>query len=272
MDTKIRIINDRAFGEEDEMSQTDIHNDLIMYLILVLRQLFLGQNTAIFTSIDLYGDPAHPGQKKSPDILVIDGVTQNPDHPIISYTIDEEHAPPRVLMEINSTSNWITDLEEKHDVYERMRVPEYFVCDPQPERVWTGVWRNEPRLLGWRYNSLIGGYVRIPQEPRGLWSEQLNCYLRMDGVNGRELHLYDIRGNRRLTEAEAERQRAELEQQRAEVERQRAEAERQRAQAAIRQFEQERLAAEVERQRSQKLLERLKQLDPDFKLDEDETE
>lgn len=200
MDTQIKIINDRAYGEEDEMSQTDIHNFVINYLLGVLFHLFANQNTGVFTSIDLYGDPEHPRQNKSPDILVIDGIKTRHGQAIKSYTIDEQHAPPRVLMEINSTSNWLTDLDEKYHVYERMRIPEYFVCDPQPERVWTGVWSEEPRLIGWRYSTLIQGFVRIPEEPQGLWSEQLESYLRMEGATGTELHLYDREGNRRLSE------------------------------------------------------------------------
>lgn len=197
MTTPVKINYDTAFGEDDEMSQSDIHNALILYLMNLLTRLFAGQEVGIFTSIQLYGDPLHPGQYKSPDILVIDNCVSEPDQEITSYYIDSEHVAPRVLIEINSEGNWLNDLEEKHDVYQRMGVPEYFVCDPHIERYWTGIWYNEPRLLGWRLQN--GSYVRISSEDGRLWSEQLDSYLVMEGYGGRQLHLYDVAGNLRLT-------------------------------------------------------------------------
>lgn len=239
MDTQIRINYDTAFGEDDEMSQSDIHNALIAYLLQVFEYLFAGQNVGLFTSIQLYGDPQNPGANRSPDVLVIDNFMSGPDHEITAYHIEDTHVPPRVLMEISSESNWINDLEEKHGIYERMGVLEYFVCDPHIERLWTGDWANEPRLIGWRYNLQSNGFVRIPEELQGLWSQQLQSYLIMEGYESRQLHMYTQTGQRRLTTSEA----------------------------AQTQAANERIRADNAEERARKLEELLRQLDPNIQLD-----
>jgi Uma2 family endonuclease len=239
LDTQIHINYDTAFGEADEMSQTDIHNALIYYLMNVLGRLFSGRNIGVFTSISLYGAPLSPNHYKSPDLLVIDGLVSNPNQEIASYTIGSDNPPPRVLMEICSEGNWQNDVEadQKPQTYAQMGIPEYFAVDPHIEQVWTGEWLQQGRLVGWRLNTQTHTYERILPDSRGrLWSEQLNCYLVIEAPFGRSLHLYDKAGRLLLTDEEAERQ-AKL--------------------AAL-------ADVNLERLRSEKLRERLRQLDPNF--------
>jgi Uma2 family endonuclease len=260
MDTQIHINYDTAFGEDDEMSQTDIHNALIYYLMNVLGRLFSGRNIGMFTSISLYGAPLSPNRYKSPDLLVIDGLVSNPNQEIASYTIDTDHPAPRVLMEICSEGNWQNDVEtdQKPAIYAQMGVPEYFAVDPHIEQVWTGEWLQQGRLIGWRLNGQTHNYQRILPDARGwFWSEQLNCYLVIEAPYGRTLHLYDATGQLLLTDEEAERQ-AKL-------------AERLAKLAAQQQVETERLAKlvaqrqnENAQQQNERLKERLRQLDPNF--------
>jgi Uma2 family endonuclease len=157
MDTQIHINYDTAFGEDDEMSQTDIHNALIYYLMNVLNRLFSGRNIGVFTSISLYGAPISPSRYKSPDLLVIDGLVSNPNQEIASYRIDSDHPAPSVLMEICSEDNWQQDVEadQKPAIYAQMGVPEYFAVDPHIEQVWTGEWSQQGRLIGWRLNGQL---------------------------------------------------------------------------------------------------------------------
>ena len=212
MDTQIHIDYDTAFGEDDEMSQTSIHNALIQYLMLVLHQMFLNQNVGVFTSISLYGAPLSPTRYKSPDLLVIDNLVSNPNQEIASYTIDTDHPAPRVLMEICSEGNWQQDVasDQKPQTYAQMGVPEYFAVDPHIEQIWTGEWLQQGRLIGWRLRPHTHNYERIIPDARGrVWSEQLNCYLVIEAPFGRTLHLYDGAGQLLLTDAEAERSRVE---------------------------------------------------------------
>ena len=255
MDTQIHINYDSAFGEDDEMSQTDIHNALIAYLMEVLKRLFSGQRVGIFTSISLYGDPLNPGNYRSPDLLVIDGLVSSPDQEIASYTVNEQNPAPRVLMEICSESTWQLDIEagiqQKPAIYARLGVPEYFACDPHIVRIWTGAWLQQGRLVGWRLDRQTRQYVRIVPDVQGrLWSEQLQSWLVMEGQSSRELHLYDAKGQLCLTGEEAAFQLVDIE--------------RQQKLAAQKQLKLEQAQLEVQRQRIAKLLERLQQLDPDF--------
>ncbi len=277
MRTQIQTYHDTsAFGEDHEMSQTDVHNNLIFYLMAVLSQLFAGQQVGSFTSIQLYGDPLYPGRNKSPDVLAIDNFMSTPDGEIASYYINETNPPPRVLMEISSKDNWYEDIEQIHKVgsYERMGIPEYFACDPHPVQVWRNQWLQRGRLVGWRFDPAIRRFAPIEADERGrLWSEGLESWLVMEGHQNRELHLYDNSGNLRLTpeqtqqrqalverlRADAERQQKVIAQTQADAERQQkliaqaqADAERQQKLIAQAQADAERQQAEAERQ--QKLI------------------
>jgi Uma2 family endonuclease len=267
MDTQIHINYDTAFGEDDEMSQTDLHNALIYYLMSVLSRLFSGRNIGVFTSISLYGAPLSPSRYKSPDLLVIDGLVSNSNQEIASYIINSDHPAPRVLMEICSEGNWQNDVasDQKPLTYAQMGVPEYFAVDPHIEQVWTGEWLQQGRLIGWRLNEQTHSYERILADARGwFWSEQLECYLVMEGPFGRTLHLYDMAEQLLLTDEEAERL-AKLAERLAKLAaQQQVETERLAKLAAQQLAETERLARLATEQQMEQLKERLRQLDPNF--------
>ena len=123
MDTQTRPIYDHAYGEDDEMSQSDLHNLLVDYMASVIRLIFANQVVGIFKSINLYGDPLHPITPKSPDLMAIDGLLQNPHHEYISYYIGPDNAPPRFLLEVASESTWLNDLADKQQrLVEQQRV------------------------------------------------------------------------------------------------------------------------------------------------------
>ena len=262
MDTQIKPFYDTsAYGEDEEMSQTDFHNDLIDYMALVIRLIFANQVMGIFKSINLYGDPLTPNIPKSPDLLVIDGVLQDRYHENASYYIGPDNAPPRFLLEVASDSTWPNDVVDKVQVYQRMAVPEYFVADPHIDPVWTGYWRQQGRLIGWRLNPYTQLYERIRPDAQGrLGSVQLNSWLVMEGIGNRQLHLYDEFGQVRLTAAEAALQHQKAAEARAEAERQ----QRLTAEAQTEAERQKRLAAEAAHEaallRTQELEELLRQI------------
>ena len=251
--TELKINYDTAFGEDDEMSQTDVHNSLIFYLMEVLRQMFADQPVGIFTSIQLYGDPLYPNRAKSPDLLVIDGLVSTREGEVSSYYINSANPPPRLVMEISSKENWDEDLESIHKqgVYERMGITEYFVCDPHPKPVWKREWRKQGRLVGWKFDPFSRRFVPIDPDAQGrLLSVSLDSKLVMEGYADRELHLYDAKGVLRLTTAQTQWRRAEAEQARAEAAQQRAEAEREQARIERQRAEAEQARAEVEKEQA----------------------
>ena len=292
METQVLPVYEGSpIGEDEEMSQTDLHNTLLFYMAEVIKRIFADQQqqVGVYISAQLYGDPLQMNKAKSPDLMVIDGLEQGPNHDLVSYYIKPNQPPPRFILEAASDSTWENDVKDKLDdkpaVYARMGVPEYFAADPHIEPIWTGQWRKQGRLLGWQLDphSFQPQYRRIPLDAQGrLWSEQLQSYLVMEGVGQRELHLYDRAGQLRLTEkeyyqaqAEAERQQRLAERREKLAERQQRLVERQQrlaAEAAAEVERQERqlaeATAEVERQRAERLREILRRLQPDFNEDE----
>ena len=276
MDTQIRPISselthdERAFGEDYEVSQSVEHNELIINLMLLIQWIFAKRLVRAYTSIELTGDPLFPNHVKSPDLVLIDGWRPGPHQSHVRYRIGKDGPPPLLVLEVASESTWPIDLNEKVEVYARMGISEYFSCDPQPEQVWTGVWRQQGRLVGWRLLPGSQVYEPLEKDAQGrLWSDVLQSWLVMEGsflsLFDRDGHqrlslaevehegriFAEVRGNYLAVERDEERKRAdeaeaerEAERQRAEVERQRAEVERQRADKAETDLEAERKRAD----------------------------
>ena len=151
----------------------------------------------------------------SPDILVCFGIGQKFRR---TYKVWEEGKPPDFVMEFSSNRTYRNDLNEKMAHYARIKIPEYFLYDPDRRYL-------PSPLLGFR--RVEGTYVEIAADvDGGIRSEilDLNFHLMEEG-----LALYDPRSERWLqTRAEQEAERAEHAEERAEQEaaaRQKAEAE-----------------------------------------------
>ncbi|NWJ98286.1 MAG: Uma2 family endonuclease [Chloroflexi bacterium] len=265
--------------EDEEVGQNWEHLNAIDYLYAVLKWMYHDQRRAIGSSINLYQTSIDGERPKSPDLMVLEDlvVEELSKGRKSSYYVGLYGPPPPVVFEISSEATWQKDLEEKPAQYASMGVVEYFAFDPSLPGIWTGGWREYGRLVGWRRPLASKHSQEITKDEFGrLWSEQLQSWL---VVEGKFLRLYTADGQLRLTETEAERQRANAEWQRAEAERQRAnaaeklveaekqqtEAEWQRANAAEKLVEAEKQQTEVERQRAEKLAEILRRhnLDPD---------
>ncbi len=215
--------------EGEDLSHTIGHGDEIEHLIAVLKYLFRNQRVAIVTDVDINLRVALEEEAKfrevykSPDISVIDGLEAKANKDLATYYIGPNNPPPRLVFEIASDGTWQTDLHKKPYIYAEMGIQEYFTYDPN--LVWTGLWRKQGQLLGWRLNSATGKAQEIPLEAKGVWSKGLQSWLRLDA--NKNLQLYDAKSKLRLTEAEYERAGREQAQTQLKAERQRAEIERQ---------------------------------------------
>lgn len=271
--------------EGEEVSQTTIHAEVIRYLIAVLEWFLQERSVKMVSEFSFYQDPDDPQEVPiTPDVAVVENPPENIDE-IASYTIREDGPSPSIVFEVSSQKTWKKDVETKPADYAGLGVKEYFVFDPHKKQVWNKEWRKHGRIVGWRLNAL-GKMEPIPKEANGwLWSEQLESFI---GVEDARPRLYDRTGNVRLTEAQAraiaeERERrgridAELKAEnekrlKFDVELKSRELEQRAKNAELKAEAERRLKAEAEQRaidaelRAKELLEKLKQLDPNFKED-----
>jgi Uma2 family endonuclease len=130
--------------------------------------------------------------KQAPEVLVVFG---RPKGDRSSYKQWEEgDVPLTVVFEILSPSNDYTEMDEKQDFYEEHGVEEYYIYDPDKNRL--SVWVRR------------GDVLRRMRPAHGFVSARLG--IRFD-LSGPEMVVYRPDGRRFLTfeELEAERERAE---------------------------------------------------------------
>lgn len=225
--------------EEEELSQTQIHQLVIRTLLSIIEQMYQNHDVTILTSVNIY----YPNQPAvAPDVTVIDKKIRVRKESG-SYYVTDTNPAPRVAIEIASNQTWERDLKDKLTRYEKMGTLEYFVFDPNVPQVWKKEWRKQGRIVGWRLNQ-NNKLERIPVIQQGrIWSNQLDSWLviePLDEVFG--LRLYEQDGiTQRPTMGEV------------------VAAEKRRADAAERLIEEEkrqREAMEAELERLRKLLEK----------------
>jgi Uma2 family endonuclease len=190
---------------EDLMGESTFQADLIHYLVDILRWLYRAENWFIATNLNIYQSHDYLEYPLAPDVALFKGI-EKPKNGLRSWKLLLPDRPaPNVVFEICSDGTITDDLEEKPEKYRKLGVREYFAYDPHEPVLRK---KYSARLFGWRYNP--GGETeRLRVDERGwLWSEELESWLAGEGLY---LRLYDRDGNLRLTEAEAEQQRAEAE-------------------------------------------------------------
>ena len=206
------------------MADTDLHLYWIKRVQDILETYF-SQDPGVYISgnIMMYDIEGPARTAVSPDILVCFGIGQKFRR---TYKVWEEGKPPDFVMEFSSQRTYRNDLDEKMALYARMKIPEYFLYDPDRRYL-------PSPLLGFRL--VKGTYVEIaPDVDGGIRSEilGLNFHLVEDG-----LALYDPRSERWLqTRAEHAEARAEQEA----AARQKAEAEVARLQAELQRLKERR--------------------------------
>jgi Uma2 family endonuclease len=236
--------------EEDLMGETFLHRMLVQYLMDLLLWLFHGQHCAIYANLNFYQTPEYKEEPLAPDLAVIKGIDVQE---VTSWRVGKTGPAPQVVFEIASAKTWKNDIDEKPSQYARMGVQEYFAYDPNTPLLDR---QASSRLRGWRLDAARREMQEMSLRPDGtLWSMQLDSLLVPDGPY---LSLYDRLGRLRLTQAQAEAERADAEAEARKVEAGRAEAEKRRADLAERR-------ARAEAKRAEALAEKLRSLgiDPD---------
>ena len=198
---EIEYYYDLHSTKEDLMGESVAQSELIDYKVSLLKFLFRRKSCFVASNLNIYqtSDPKEP--PLAPDVALFKEVvvSEAEKEQLRSWKMILPNRPaPSVVFEICSKKTWRDDLEKKPLKYGQMGVKEYFVYDPNQPRLW----RNGPRLQGWRYGADKQPQTIEPDERGWLWSEELASWLVEDGLF---LRLYDPQGQIRLTGEETER-------------------------------------------------------------------
>jgi Uma2 family endonuclease len=201
------------------MGETDIHRDAMVDLIEMLKNRYRNRpDVYISGNLFIYYEKGKPTSVFAPDAFVVFGV---PKRKRRSYKLWEEKGKvPDVVFEVSSESTSLEDEGSKKVICRRLGVSEYFLYDPEQAYL-------EPPLQGYRlvngerrgsHTAASGRYQPITPDAHGLYSQQLDLYLRLEN---QQLRLIDApTGMPLLTPQEAQAEVARL---RAEVEKLRGE-------------------------------------------------
>lgn len=243
--------NEIHYPETDgkPMAESDLHRDIMLYLIRLLQRFFAGQPVYVSGNLLVYYEKGNRYKSVAPDCFVVRDIEP---HLRKTYKIWEEGKAPEVVFEVTSHSTQDDDLGKKMGLYAQLGVQEYYLYDPTAEYL-------QPSLRAFVLQG--GGYVPMspvreevelgelallpdPAEPPEFISPLLGLRLTLDEAN--RLQFYEMNGQRLLSDEEA-RQAAEAAAQSAA---QQAAQETLRAEQEARRATQEALRAEHEAQRA----------------------
>jgi Uma2 family endonuclease len=194
------------------MAETDLHRDLMFYVINLLRRYFTGQQVYVSGNLLLYYEEGNPRKSVAPDCFVVWGVAP---HRRNIYKLWEEGQGPKVVFEVTSKTTQREDQLHKMGLYARLGVEEYYLYDPTADYL-------DPALLG--YQRAGGGFIPMqpqnqdlvlggltfppePGEPPEYISPLLGLRLALDEDN--VLRFYEMETGLRLLTDEEARQQAE---------------------------------------------------------------
>jgi Uma2 family endonuclease len=194
------------------MAESDWHWDETAEITHMLRDRYRHQPDVYVASDNfLYYVEGDPRKVVSPDVYVVFGVARR-QRPV--YKLWEEGAAPAVVFEISSRSTRREDLVQKRDIYARLGVDEYYLCDPLMDYL-------KPPLQGLQLDRAAGEYrPLVPDADGRLASARLGLRLWMEGgqvqladaaTGERLLRSVEVRERERAAEAENARLRAEIE-------------------------------------------------------------
>ncbi|MCU0493822.1 MAG: Uma2 family endonuclease [Chloroflexaceae bacterium] len=190
---------------EDLMGSSPAQGQLVRYLVSLLEWHYRAEGWFIAADLNIYLHKERYDKPLVPDVALFKGVvvTDASHRTYVSWrTYEPERPPPRVAFEICSDTTWKKDLEEKPGRYATFGVQEYYAYDPNEPPF---ISKDGERLRGWH---LVDG-VMVPQPTNlhgHMWSHELEAWLVPDGAF---LRLHDRKGQRWLTEAEAQAQEAQ---------------------------------------------------------------
>ncbi len=189
------------------MGDTDYHSIAQVLLRQALEDLFAARRQSAYVGMNLilYYERGNPSGRRDPDILVAKGVGS---HRRRSFRVWEEKTLPHTLFEIVSQSTVQVDVEEKRLLYEKLRIPEYFLFDPEAKYM-------DAPLRGFRLRK--GAFEEMtPAADGSLVSKQLGIRLVPEGEM---LRLIDLKTGQpvltRLEQTEQAKERARKDRRRA---------------------------------------------------------
>ena len=231
--------NEIHYPETDgkPMAESDLHRDIMLYLIRLLQRFFAGQPVYVSGNLLIYYEKGNRYKSVAPDCFVVRGIDP---HLRKTYKIWEEGKAPEVVFEVTSHSTQDDDLGKKMGLYAQLGVQEYYLYDPTADYL-------QPSLRAFVLQG--GGFVPMPPaheevdlgelallpdpaEPPEFISLLLGLRLTLDEAN--RLQFYDLTTGQRLLSDEEARQAAETA-----------------AQSAVHLAEQETLRAEQEALRAE---------------------
>jgi Uma2 family endonuclease len=195
-------------SDGEPLAETPIHVAAIIWLLQALQDWFAGR-TDVFLSANMffYYEQGNPRKRVALDVLVAQGVG---NHVRRSFRLWQEAAGPSALFEVSSEDTWEYDLTDKRELYAHLRIPEYFMFDPEARY-------QDPPLQGFRLEEGVSVPI-TPEADGSLISRKLGLQLK---VEGEMLRLFDLRTGQPIPTREEriaqEKQRAEQEKQRADA-------------------------------------------------------
>ena len=194
------------------MAETDLHIEAIIRMRSLFRVYYKDRpDVYISGNLMMYYEDGRPPKAVSPDILISFGVGKKRRR---TYKIWEEGKPPDFVVEFSSKGTVQNDLNNKMELYARLGIPEYFLCDVDRRYLPTP-------LMGFRL--IDGEYVEIAANADGGISSEvlgLDFHLLADGFG-----IYDpetrnwLQTPEEVANSRAERDRARAERDRARAER-----------------------------------------------------
>lgn len=190
---KFQTATEIEYPETDgrPMGETDLHRDWMIRIIELLKHRYRGQRVYVSGNLLLYYEEGDPSHFVVPDAMVIKDCEPGRRR---TFKVWEEGRVPSAVFETTSRSTKREDSSYKTQLYEQLRIPEYFLYDPTADYL-------RPPLQGWRLNG--EHYQLIEADASGrLQCQELGVWLRLEDG---DLVMYDCQtGARLLSEAEAE--------------------------------------------------------------------
>lgn len=183
---ELPLIEEPFYPETDgkPMAETDIHRDLMVDIILTLRDFYRDvPDVYVSGNLLMYYTEGVPTDSFAPDVFVVKGVPKKRRR---IYKIWEEGKAPDFIIELTSKSTREDDITDKKALYESLQVSEYFLFDPLGEYL-------RPALQG--YRLFAGRYEPIVPFGGRLRSLVLNMELVHQGES---LQLIDLQTGERL--------------------------------------------------------------------------
>lgn len=170
--------------EGDQMTHSDLHQRICIYLYNVFRGLLAAIPSAVVLHDVRVAWDAPELKAHGPDLAVIFGVSERKNWS--TFDVGEEGVRPALIVEVTSPETRSIDLTAKLEEYDLAGVALYVIIDLVMRRD-----RIVPRLLGYRQTPDIYA-VLIPDEHGRLWLEPLKIWL---GIEGQAIVCYDETGS-----------------------------------------------------------------------------